>query len=78
MLQSDLVLRLTTLFQKVHTTQKSLVSLIRAEIIESRIDLNPKQPVIPHGESFFHKLVRAVFVAKSGADARACTNAGEN
>src|SRR2546426_12143241 len=31
--------------------QNSLVSLIRAEIIESRIDLNPKQSVIPYRES---------------------------
>jgi hypothetical protein len=38
-------------FGKVHKSQESLVSLIRAETIESRIDLNPKKSVIPCSES---------------------------
>ena len=62
-LQSGVVLRPSPLERKFHTTQKSLVPLIRAKIIESRIDLNPEQPVIPCNESFFHKLERAVCIA---------------
>jgi len=61
---------LNPLFRKVHTTQKSRVAFIRAEIVQSRIDLDPKQPFVPYSKSFFHRLERAVLVAKLGADRR--------
>jgi hypothetical protein len=35
------------LFRTVHTTQESFVSLIRAKSVESRIDLDLQQSVIP-------------------------------
>lgn len=50
--------------------QQAIVSLIGAEVIESRIDFNPQQPVITQRQRFFQELKGAVFVAKPGADRR--------